>query len=93
MDRNSFVNRFTWLENQFEAMKGTVEQISTKQQALEIKMKEMGSKVYDKFVEATAGVGRQISKIRAEMHEHQRKIAHMSNIVLFGVPEGKEGLD
>jgi hypothetical protein len=53
----------------------------------------MGSKVDDKIVEATAGVDRQISSIRDEMHEHQRKIARMSNSVLFGVPERKEGLD
>jgi hypothetical protein len=86
-------NRFRWLENQFGALQETVEQISTRQEELEIKVNQLGSKVDDKLVEATEGVDKQINQLRDEMHETQRKMARMSNIVLFGVPERQEGLD
>lgn len=91
--KNELVNRFKWLENQFGALQGTVEQITTKQQELEIRVDQLGTQVDVKLTQATAGVDKQITDLRDEMHEHQRKMFRMSNIVLFGVPERKEGLD
>jgi hypothetical protein len=91
--KNELVSRFSSLEHRLGVLNCIVETVVQKQQQLESKVNRMGSIVDDKLLKASTDVDKQIKIIRDELHEEQRKIARMSNIVLFGVPEKKEGLD
>jgi hypothetical protein len=77
----------------FDALESKVADISTRQSLLDSKVRTLNARVEDSTAQVAQDCDEKIRELKEQVQEERRKLIRLSNVVLFGVAETKEGLE
>jgi hypothetical protein len=79
--------------DRFDVLENQVAVVSSRQSELDSKLRKLAEQVDGSTAQITIDVEKRMRDLKEDVQEERRKLIRLCNVVLFGVPETKDGLD